>query len=285
MKKKRPVFSIAVLWCIVVCGLIKVAYSYDLLLMVPPILSGKKIGWQPLNDTGITWSGNYASGNNATCLSSTAPDGDNVAAAQDCSYGKDVNDDGGDGHAGFSFTKLASNGQALANQNADYTTTSWACVKDNVTGLTWEVKTDDSGLHDKDDEYTWYNTDSTNNGGFVGYAQQSGNSCYGYDSGDPATYCNTQDYVNRVNAAGWCGASDWRVPTRTELESIVIYDHYSFTLDTDFFVHAVNSFFWSSSPYAYNINYTWCVSFANGLSSYDNYRSSSYAVRLVRGGQ
>jgi len=57
--------------------------------------------------------------------------------AQDCSHGRDVTNNGDPGgHAGFSFTKLDSNGVPLANQNVDYSTTPWVCVKDNVTGLT-----------------------------------------------------------------------------------------------------------------------------------------------------
>lgn len=97
------------------------------------------IGWQPLNDTGITWSGNYQTGNNSTCISSSTPDGDNVVAAQDCSHGRDTTSaDDSDGLAGFSYTKLASSGQPLEDQTVAYADTQWACVKDNVTGLIWE---------------------------------------------------------------------------------------------------------------------------------------------------
>ncbi|MCI5149236.1 MAG: DUF1566 domain-containing protein, partial [Candidatus Electrothrix sp. MAN1_4] len=238
-----------------------------------------------LNDTGITWSGNYASGNNTSCVSSTTPDGDNVVAAQDCSHGRDVtHNDDSDGHAGFSYTKLDSNGVPLANQNADYATTPWACVQDNVTGLIWEVKTDDDGLHDKDDTYNWYNTDPSTNGGWDGYADDDGNICYGYNSGDSATFCNTEAYVNRVNAAGWCGASDWRMPTRKELKSIVAYDRYSPAIDTDYFSNAVSSYVWSGSPNADYSGSAWYVSFGNGNSNYVA-RYNSNAVRLVRGGQ
>ncbi|MCI5159008.1 MAG: DUF1566 domain-containing protein [Candidatus Electrothrix sp. AUS1_2] len=286
MKKQRRIIATGVLGGIAACGLIQAAHSYDLLLMIPPILAGKKNGWQPLNDTGITWSGNYTSGNNETCVSSDTPDGDNVVAAQDCSYGRDASyDNDSDGYAGFSFTKLNGNGAPLADQKADYATKPWACVKDNVTGLIWEVKTDDNGLHDKDDKYTWYNTDPTRNGGFEGYDDHGGNICFGYDSGEPTTYCNTQDYVKRVNAAGWCGATDWRLPTRKELESLVVYTPYNFTIDTDYFPHALKSYVWSSSPHAYNVNYAWCVHFLYGSSPYENFRSNSYAIRLVRGGQ
>ncbi|CAK8712687.1 hypothetical protein GKODMF_04265 [Candidatus Electrothrix gigas] len=244
-----------------------------------------------LNDTGITWSGNYASGNNTTCVASNVPDGDNVVTAQDCSHGRDaIHNDDSDGHAGFSYTKLDSNGEPLPDQTVDYATTPWACVKDNVTGLIWEVKTDDDGLHDKDDTFTWYNTNSATNGsadddgkdgsaddggkdgsaddggkdgsaddggkdgsaddggkdgsaddggkdgsaddggkdgsdddgGKDGSADDGGKDgsaddggvCYGYNSDDSSTFCNTEAYVNRVNnMAGLCGASDWRMPT------------------------------------------------------------------------
>ncbi len=167
-------------------------------------------GTGKLNDTGITWGGNYPSGNNTSCVGETI-------AQQDCSHGRDAtaNDDS-DGHAGFSFTKLGSDGKPLAIQNAAWDDngseaagTRWACVKDNVTGLIWEVKTNDGGLHDRNNTYTWYNTDPATNGGRPGYARasdddpdNSDNTCHGYDASDPASYCNTQAYVARVNARG-----------------------------------------------------------------------------------
>ncbi|MCI5163667.1 MAG: DUF1566 domain-containing protein [Candidatus Electrothrix sp. AX5] len=231
-----------------------------------------------LNDTGITWGGDYSSGNNTSCTGVEI-------GAQDCSHGRDAtyNDDS-DGHAGFSYTKLDSNGVPLTNQNADYATTPWACVRDNVTGLIWEVKTNDGGLHDKDDRYNWYNTDPATNGGADGYADDDGDVCYGYNSGDSATFCNTEAYVNRVNAAGWCGASDWRMPTRKELEGLVTYDRSSPAIDLDYFPNAVSSSVWSGSPYAGHASNAWYVSFNYGNSSYF-YRGGNLYVRLVRGGQ
>ncbi|CAK8719570.1 hypothetical protein GCAAIG_09050 [Candidatus Electronema halotolerans] len=239
----------------------------------------------PLNDTGITWSGNYKSGNNTACIASSTPDDDNVVAEQDCSHGRDAtNNDDSDGHAGFSYTKLDSNGVPLDDQSADYATTPWACVKDNVTGLIWEVKTDDGGLHDKDDTYTWYNTDPTTNGGADGSADYGGNTCYEYDSSNPSKFCNTQAYVNRVNAAGWCGASDWRMPTRKELNSIVHHGSYNPAIDINYFPNTVSSEFWSGSPYANGSDDAWSVYFYNGDSG-AYLRHYDYAVRLVRGGQ
>ncbi|MBA5249233.1 MAG: DUF1566 domain-containing protein, partial [Gammaproteobacteria bacterium] len=169
-----------------------------------------------LNDTGITWGGNYPSGNNTNCTGTTI-------TAQDCKHGRDARATAstltktGAGSAGFDFTKLDSDGNTLSA-----TATDWRCVKDNHTGLIWEVKTT-SGLHNKSDTYNWYNTDSTTNGGAVGYANNNGNTCHGYSTSDSNSFCNTQALVNRVNTAGLCGKNDWRLPTLDELRSIVDY--------------------------------------------------------------
>jgi hypothetical protein len=47
-----------------------------------------------------------------------------------------------------SFSKL----DAQANE-LPYSATEWTMVRDNVTGLIWEVKTDDGSIHDKDNKY------------------------------------------------------------------------------------------------------------------------------------
>lgn len=91
------------------------------LLFLPAILAGNQKNTEPpiitdtsLNDTGIT----------LKVGSTGKEDGD---------YGRDVTDnDSTDGHAGFSFTKLDSAGNAL-----DVAAESWFCVQDNVTGLVW----------------------------------------------------------------------------------------------------------------------------------------------------
>jgi len=57
-----------------------------------------------LNDTGTTFVGNPTFGNETSCS-------DNTSQPQDCHVGRDFtyNNDT-DGHAGFSFTKLDTNG-------------------------------------------------------------------------------------------------------------------------------------------------------------------------------
>ena len=227
----------------------------------------------PLNDTGIDWGGDYASGNNSDCTS-------NMSAPQDCDQGRDATDnDDSDGHAGFSFTKIDSSGNTL-----DASATEWSCVLDNVTGLIWEVKTDDGGLRDKDDSYNWYNTDPETNGGAVGSADDDGDICYGYDSSDASTYCNTEAFTARVNAVGLCGAKDWRMPTRLELRSIVDLSRTNPSIDTNYFPNAHSSSYWSASPDAYNRYDAWLLFFSYGDDGY-GYRDYNSHVRLVRSGQ
>ncbi|WP_339136249.1 MAG: DUF1566 domain-containing protein [Candidatus Electrothrix sp. GW3-4] len=286
MRKQYPAtLSLAAL-LVAGSGFFQLVSSYELVLMMPPILAGAEqgtvIGWQPLNDTGITWSGNYASGNNTTCISSSTPDGDNVVTAQDCSHGRDTNfNDDSDGDAGFSYTKLDSNGVPLTDQDAVYADTPWECVQDNVTGLIWEVKTDDGWLHDKDDTYTWYNTDPSSNGGADGDDGAANNTCYGYNSSISLAYCNTEAYVQRVNFYGWCGGSDWRMPTLKELESLVHYGRSNPAIDTSYFPNAISSSVWSWSPFADAPAFAWFIYFDSGNSHF-YFRNGSFAVRLVR---
>jgi hypothetical protein len=67
---------------------------------------------------------------------------------QDCRYGRDaaaaagVLTKTGGGAKGFDYTKIANNGTTLgAGAALGNAPTDWACTKDNITGLTWEVKT------------------------------------------------------------------------------------------------------------------------------------------------
>lgn len=217
-----------------------------------------------LNDTGILTCGDNGY-NLWLCPVATYP-------GQDAEYGRDATHyDDSDGHAGFSFTKLDANGDPLL-ANA----TSWSCVRDNVTGLVWEVKTDDGGLHDKDNTYSWYNTDSTINGGYEG--TQNGGSCTG-------SSCDTQGYVEAVNTQGLCGPNDWRMPTIKELENIARLDGASPSIDSAYFPNTTAWSYWSSTPAADYYPYgVWSVWFTAG----DTIQGSKYSsghVRLVRGRQ
>jgi hypothetical protein len=79
------------------------------------------------------------------------------------------------------------------------------------------------------------------------HATATDDTCYGYASGSSDSACNTQAFVNRVNTAGLCGASDWRLPNREELRSIVKMDYMPKGdgirhVDTDYFPNTQASY-------------------------------------------
>lgn len=238
-----------------------------------------------LNDTGITECGDYAhdrsgSHNNSLYCEGTDPSGDPIPPGQDALSGRDVTHyDESDGRAGFNFTKLDASSAPLPSSAA-----SWSCVRDNVTGLIWEVKSD-TGLHGKSDRYNWYNDDLANNGGESGHENDDGDICHGYGEADQLSHCNTKAYVTRINKENYCGATDWRVPSLDELKSIVDHGVTSPnpTIDTDYFPNSQTTGYWSSTPDAYFESNAWVLFLNGGGDDADN-KSQDFAVRLVRGG-
>ncbi|WP_207682346.1 Lcl domain-containing protein [Desulfonema magnum] len=169
-----------------------------------------------------------------------------------------------------SYTKLDAQGKDLAPDTEE-----WSMVRDNVTGLIWEVKqakdekADYGNPHDADNEYTWYNSNSETNGG---------------NSGDPGVTGNTENFINTLNSAKFGGYSDWRLPDREELRSIADYGKYMPATDTGYFPGTASSGYWSSVTLANDAAKSWCLHFEYGLES-GRGKSSEYHVRAVRGGE
>lgn len=238
---------------------------------LPPVVESTT----KINDTGITSCGDYARGhsgisnNDVICQLLSDSQGDPVPSGQDGTSGRDISAFNDDGRKGFSFTKLDARGNVLPSS-----ATQWSCVKDNVTDLIWESKTDDNTLHDKDDSFVWYESDPRiGNGGLPGYERASeydssktDQTCFGFISGINTSYCNTKAFVNRVNSASYCGSNNWRLPTREELNSLVDYET-SPKIDTGYFPLIQNNYYWTSVPYAYLNKHVWTISFQYGGGS------------------
>jgi hypothetical protein len=172
----------------------------------------------------------------------------------------------------MSFTKLDGSGNALLDS-----ATSWVMVKDNVTGLVWEMKNskddkpDYNNPHDADNTYTWYDSNPATNGGYAG---------------TPGTGTDTEDFIKALNDARYGGYSDWRMPTIKELAYIVNYSipYPGPTIDTGYFPNTVSSLYWAATTYAGGTNDAWGVYFDYGYGHGD-VKNGSYDVRAVRGGQ
>ncbi|MFP8779248.1 DUF1566 domain-containing protein [Hydrogenophaga sp. RWCD_12] len=131
-----------------------------------------------------------------------------------------------------------------------------ACVKDEVTGLMWEGKTNDGGARDQDNLYT-----------------NLGNNAASDISG----------YVAAVNAGALCGYRDWRLPSADELLTIVNYGRSdSPKIHSSWFPNALADLTWTGTLQPSDGTQAWAVDFGIGYSRRET-RSNAHAVRLVRG--
>ena len=231
------------------------------------------------NDTGILFCGD--DNTNFVDCAVVAVDGA-THPRQDARYGRDaaamanVLPKVGAGQAAFDFTALNALGQPTTAGSGP---TPHPCVRDNLTGLVWEVKTANSsnpGLRDQQWSYTWY--DSVHN-----YGGNPGTASGGYCK--TSGRCDTEKYAADVNATALCGFSDWRMPTDDELQGIVHYGRANPSIDPTYFPNTPSSYFWSGSPYAGYPAFAWYVLFDGG-NVYLGSKTYDYGyVRLVRGGQ
>lgn len=152
------------------------------------------------------------------------------------------------------------------------------CVLDRYTGLMWEAKSDDGGLHDPSHTYSWYEPNEANEPDGVDYrGLANGGACQGSD-------CDTWSYVKKVNEAGHCGFNDWRVPLRDELASISDPRKTKSppTTNTNFFPHAQPIDYWSSNDYHFQFDAAWVWDFQYGHDRVE-WKKTPRPVRLVRG--
>jgi len=244
--------------------------------VIPQVSGPGSVASRILNDTGITFCGETslaAGGNNDPCTG-LEPWG------QDAHYGRDAQAVGGSlskvggGSAGFDFTKIANNGDGLsASAPLGNGPNDWACTRDNVTGLIWEVKKNDPNqLRHQGHTYSWYDPDNTN--GEPG--TPNGGTCIGSD-------CDTSSFVQAVNSEGLCGASDWRMPTPRELQGIVDHARFGPAIEIGYFPNTPSEIFWSSLSSSSGSRYRWGVSFYDGRVD-GWFDSNRERVRLVRTG-
>jgi hypothetical protein len=190
-----------------------------------------------------------------------------------------------------------SDGAVQAGTASSFTDNGNGTVTDNRTGLIWEKKSDDGGIHDQDTVYTW------------GSAQT------GLMDGTMVT-----TFLAALNTAPcFAGSCDWRIPNRAELLSITNLETFAPAVSSAFNSNcgavygfgnfpsnpgctvtscsctktfneadAWKSFYWSSSSNNSNASTAWGVYFVTGDVGIATKSSSGLYVggyvRAVRGG-
>ena len=232
----------------------------DLIVTINP----KDLGF--LHDTGVT-----------ECYNNSAviPCGNTDFPEQDGDSGRDTVaiDKSGSGQRGFDFTKFDIFGDELPNDALVFN-----CVRDNFTGLVWEVKQPSanprfSTLRSVDNYYSLDNS------------LAPVKSCPDTDN------CGVENFIDTVNESGFCGGANWRLPTFMELMNIVDYfdvDEDSL-LDNEFFpftpdvAELGHKFYWVSEDNAEGGGgvFNWVINLQTGDDSAIPRTNPAYVI-LVR---
>ncbi len=171
-----------------------------------------------------------------------------------------------------------SDGDLRGGAAVSYTDNGDGTITDNRTGLMWEKKDDSTGIHGRENLYTWgvMAPPFTMNGTIV------------------TTFLHTLNSVPCL--AGYC---DWRIPNVRELQSIVRYGT-AYPSISEMFHNpdgcagcsnttlascsctGSGDNYWSSTTFADNT--AWFINFDMGFTYLGN-KDLTFAVRAVRGGR
>jgi hypothetical protein len=195
-------------------------------------------------------------GDLATCQ--TAPQGQRLKTGQTtCFFGAPT-------YAVIPCAGTGQDGELQKGLARAYVDNGDGTITDTKTGLMWEKLSDDGSIHDKDNIYTWANAFAVKIAG--------------------------------LNAGGgFAGHTDWRLPNRAELESLLDLGEVNRAVSPAFNTGCVASCtvtscsctqsngLWSSTTYQNSPGSAWFVSFYDGYVYYAG-KTLSGDVRAVRGG-
>jgi hypothetical protein len=193
--------------------------------------------------------------------------------------GGDLPTCGGGGGGGLPATGqttsygAGSDGDVQAGTARSFTDNGDGTITDNVTGLMWEKKWDDGSIHDKDNGYSWSTGDDNMNGTMV-----------------------TTFLADLNSGGGFAGHTDWRIPSRFELESLLNMEVFDPATYSEFNNGCTggctvttcsctgSGFYLSSTTRQTDPNGATGVFFYNGDTMSSLSKTGNFSVRAVRSG-
>ncbi len=138
--------------------------------------------------------------------------------------------------ANAQLIKVSAQGNILESESKNH-----RCVLDQQSKLVWEVKLNDKGLQNTDNTYTWFDGKSgTDNGNYSRHCHWGKN-------------CNTQAFINALNTTKLCKQSTWRLPSESELRTLLIYGDNDLLINPYFFPNTKRKSYWSADEQDVNI--------------------------------
>jgi len=168
------------------------------------------------------------------------------------------------------FIKITSDGQQIGAWEGP-----WNCVRDSHTGLLWEVKSYTEDLHDYQCSFSWFDGQ---------FGVENGGSCF-TQSGKS----NTRDLIEYANEKRRCGTGGWRLPTETELRTLLSETPLpgDLLIERDYFPYVQRGLYWTSTAEVPLTGYfqrlgkgAISIDFKDGRSRKMPYRDAAF-VRLV----
>ncbi len=153
------------------------------------------------------------------------------------------------------------------------------------TGQVSSYRTGDDGYYQKGIAHSYTdNGDGTITDNVTGLMWAKDGNGPGCNNGNQiASWEAAIDWAEGLTFAGY---SDWRLPNRRELHSIVNYGRYNSAIDTTYFPNTLTIYFyWSGTTDAGKTTQAWGTNFKDGRTTVLNKGSMNNYVRAVRGGE
>ena len=167
-------------------------------------------------------------------------------------------------HAPIPCAGTGQDGETQSGAPLSYIDNGDGTITDANTGLTWEKKSDDAGIHDMHLLYSWNNALAV--------------------------------HIAGLNTAGFGGHTDWRIPNTRELRSIVNHENADPAVSSEFNTGCTPGctvldcsctaapgglFYWSSTVRGAQFN--WVINFGDGGDNGASRTTGNMYVRAVRG--